>query len=96
MRGVPSVCESVSLTNYSNTVLVSMASFRPITAEYGHSAPPEGPHTITTHLPGWDEAIKFRDGDKAIFAKLRSLYPRFSPFNHARQVRKASISSTHK
>lgn len=69
-----------------------MASFRPITTEPGHSCPPEGPHTITTHLPGWDDAIRFRDGDMTIIAKLRSIYPRFTPFGPARQVNKDPLS----
>ncbi|CAN8099395.1 unnamed protein product [Discula destructiva] len=63
-----------------------MAAFKPITTEWGHSCPPEGPHTITTHMPGWDTAIRFRDGDASLFAKLRSIYPRFSPFGLARQL----------
>lgn len=61
-------------------------TFKRITTEVGHSAPPEGPHTITIHVPGWDNAMKFRDGDKELFSKLRSLYPRFTAFGHARQL----------
>ncbi|KAJ4397235.1 hypothetical protein N0V93_001459 [Gnomoniopsis smithogilvyi] len=42
-------------------------------------------------MPGWDTVIRFRDGDKSIFAKLRSLYPRFSPFGPARQLAAALV-----
>lgn len=64
----------------------AVAAVKPITTEFGHSLPPEGPHTITVHFPGWDAAMRFRDGDMSIFAQLRSLYPRFAPFGPARQV----------
>lgn len=42
-----------------------MAAVEPVlnTTEFGQSAPPHGPHTITTHVPGWDMALCFRDGD---------------------------------
>lgn len=59
---------------------------KPITTEFGHSLPPEGPHTITVHAVGWDIAMKFRNGDPAIMTRLRSVYPRFSPFGLARQL----------
>lgn len=61
-------------------------TFKRISTEFGHSAPPEGPHTVTIHVPGWDNAMKFRDGDKDVFAKLRSIYPRFRPFGLTRQL----------
>ncbi|KAK2611388.1 hypothetical protein N8I77_004728 [Diaporthe amygdali] len=57
-----------------------------ITTELGHSLPPEGPHTITFHLPGWDTAMRFRDGGMAMLARLRSMYPRLSPFGPIRQL----------
>lgn len=59
---------------------------KPITTELGHSTPPEGPHTITFHLPGWDTSIRFRNGDTAIHARLRSVYPRLAPFGLTRQL----------
>ncbi|KUI57558.1 hypothetical protein VP1G_04889 [Cytospora mali] len=59
---------------------------KPITTEFGHSTPPEGPHTITLHAAGWHTALRFRDGDMAILARIKSLYPRFSPFGLARQL----------
>lgn len=57
-----------------------------LTTEFGHSLPPEGPHAITFHIPGWDAALRFRDGDMAIFTRLRSMYPRFAPFGPIRQL----------
>ncbi|KAF3762577.1 PLP-dependent transferase [Cryphonectria parasitica EP155] len=59
---------------------------KPIATEFGHSLPPEGPHTITIHGPGWQTALGIRDGDPAIFARLKSIYPRFFPFSCARQL----------
>lgn len=59
---------------------------RAITTEFGHSLPPEGPHTITFNIPGWDAAMRFRDGDMATFARMRSMYPRFAPFGPTRQL----------
>lgn len=57
-----------------------------ITTEFGHSLPPEGPHTITFHIRGWGAAMRFRDGDPTIFGQMRSMYPRFSPFGPIRQL----------
>lgn len=59
---------------------------KPITTELGHSIPPEGPHTITFHLPGWETSMRFRNGDMAIFSKLRSVYPRLAPFGLTRDL----------
>lgn len=61
-------------------------SVKPITTEPGHSIPPEGPHTITLHYPGWANALRFRDGDMTILTQLRSVYPRFGPFGLVRQL----------
>jgi cystathionine gamma-synthase len=61
-------------------------AFEPITTELGHSMPPEGPHTISLHAKGWDVALRFRDGDPTLMAKLKSIYPRFCPFNETMMV----------
>ncbi|KAK6221091.1 hypothetical protein LQW54_001664 [Pestalotiopsis sp. IQ-011] len=47
---------------------------------FGHSLPPEGAHTITFHVPKWESAVKFREGDMSLVARLKSIYPRFMPF----------------
>jgi hypothetical protein len=57
-----------------------------ITTELGHSVPPEAPHNITFHIPGWDTAKALRRGDKELFGKLRSIYPRFGPWCEVREV----------
>lgn len=67
-----------------------MAVVKPITTEFGHSIPPEGPHTVTFHIPRWETGMRFRDGDMTVFAQLRSLYPRFCPFGPAREVSPSS------
>lgn len=54
--------------------------------KFGHSLPPESPHTITFNIPGWDTAMGFRDGDMTVFSRMRSMYPRFSPFGPTRQL----------
>lgn len=56
------------------------------TTEFGHSLPPYGPHTITTHAPGYKSAVAFRDGDMSVISRVKSIYPRFSPFGLAAQV----------
>lgn len=66
--------------------MAAPVAVKPITTEFGHSLPPEGPHTVSFHFPGWNTAIRFRDGDMSIFAQLKSIYPRFTPFGPARQV----------
>lgn len=55
--------------------------------KFGHSMPPYGPHTITAHLPGWQALVSFRDGDRSAMSLIKSIYPRFTPWGHARQVR---------
>ncbi|KAI1486308.1 cystathionine gamma-synthase [Biscogniauxia mediterranea] len=52
----------------------------PSQIEFGQSMPPHGPHTITVHAPGWDTAMRFRDGDMSVIMRMKSLYPRFGPF----------------
>ncbi|TLD25126.1 hypothetical protein PspLS_05538 [Pyricularia sp. CBS 133598] len=54
--------------------------------EFGHSVPPEGPHTITTHVPGWDSVAGLLKGDVAIMQKIKSIYPRFGPFGTVAQL----------
>ncbi|KAK3335004.1 pyridoxal phosphate-dependent transferase [Neurospora tetraspora] len=54
---------------------------KPITTPLGHSLPPHTPHAITTHLPGWDTALRLRDGDPELGKQLKSMYPRFSPLS---------------
>ncbi|EFQ26264.1 cystathionine gamma-synthase [Colletotrichum graminicola] len=49
-------------------------------AEWGHCVPPESAYGITTYGPGWDTAIKLRDGDAATIARVVHIYPRFGPF----------------
>ncbi|PSR82728.1 pyridoxal phosphate-dependent transferase [Coniella lustricola] len=59
---------------------------KPITTEFGHSLPPETPHSVTTHAPGWDTIFRFRDADMSLFMTIKSLYPRFSPWGPAREL----------
>ncbi|KAK2050196.1 cystathionine gamma-synthase [Colletotrichum somersetense] len=49
-------------------------------AEFGHCVPPESDYGITTYAPGWDTSIKFREGDPAVIARVKHIYPRFGPF----------------
>ncbi|KAI0125666.1 cystathionine gamma-synthase [Xylariales sp. AK1849] len=55
----------------------------------GHSLPPEGPHTITFHVPKWESALRFREGDASLIARLKSAYPRFFPFGPSALLIKA-------
>lgn len=54
--------------------------------KFGYSMPPYGPHTVTAHVPGWTTMVGFRDGDKSILPLLKSMYPRFTPWGHCREV----------
>ncbi|KAI0442288.1 cystathionine gamma-synthase [Xylaria telfairii] len=62
---------------------MSLAVVDPSSVGFGLSLPPHGPHTITTHAPGWRSAERFRDRDASLFAQLKSMYPRFMPFGLA-------------
>lgn len=57
-----------------------LSAVDPSTIEFGNSLPPYGPHTITFHMPGWQTAMRFKDGDTSIIGRLKSIYPRFAPF----------------
>ncbi|KAL2183811.1 PLP-dependent transferase [Thermothelomyces heterothallicus CBS 203.75] len=57
-----------------------------INTELGHSLPPEAPHNITFHIPGWDTAKALRRGDPELLSKLSSIYPRFGPWCEVRQL----------
>ncbi|KAI0404847.1 cystathionine gamma-synthase [Xylaria palmicola] len=65
---------------------MSLAAVDPSTVEFGQSLPPHGPHTITTHAPGWKAAEGLRDADPSLIAQFKSLYPRFSPFGLAAKL----------
>ncbi|KAK3950388.1 pyridoxal phosphate-dependent transferase [Pseudoneurospora amorphoporcata] len=58
-----------------------MTVVKPITTPLGQSLPPHGPHAITTHLPGWNTALRLRDGDPELGKQLKSMYPRFTPLS---------------
>ncbi|TGJ85914.1 hypothetical protein E0Z10_g2899 [Xylaria hypoxylon] len=62
---------------------MSLSDVDPSAVELGQSLPPHGPHTITTHIPGWKRAMLFRDRDMSIIAQFKSIYPRFFPFGLA-------------
>ncbi|KAK4173641.1 putative cystathionine gamma-synthase [Triangularia setosa] len=57
-----------------------------ITTELGHSLPPEQPHNITFHIPGWETAKALRRGDPTLLSRLSSIYPRFGPWCEVRQL----------
>ncbi|KAK4140319.1 uncharacterized protein C8A04DRAFT_32197, partial [Dichotomopilus funicola] len=57
-----------------------------ITTELGHSVPPEAPHNITFHIPGWETARNLRRGDPELLGKLVSIYPRFGPWGEVRKL----------
>ncbi|KAK4157851.1 pyridoxal phosphate-dependent transferase [Chaetomidium leptoderma] len=57
-----------------------------ITTALGHSIPPEAPHNITFHIPGWDTAKALRRGDPQLLSQLTSIYPRFGPWCEVRQL----------
>ncbi|KAI0486494.1 cystathionine gamma-synthase [Xylaria cf. heliscus] len=59
---------------------MSLSAVDPSTIEFGLSLPPHGPHTITTHMPGWRAAERIRDRDPTLIMAVKSIYPRFSPF----------------
>ncbi|KAK3300825.1 pyridoxal phosphate-dependent transferase [Chaetomium fimeti] len=57
-----------------------------INTELGHSVPPEAPHNITLHIPGWDTAKALRRGDPELLSKLITMYPRFGPWAEVREL----------
>ncbi|KAI1828611.1 cystathionine gamma-synthase [Xylaria intraflava] len=59
---------------------MSLSVVDPSTVEIGQSLPPHGPHTITTHLPGWEAVEAARRRDPSIFTRVKSFYPRLVIF----------------
>ncbi|KAL1839489.1 hypothetical protein VTJ49DRAFT_1464 [Mycothermus thermophilus] len=71
-----------------------------IDTAFGHSLPPEAPHNITFHIPGWETARALRRGEKYVFDRLDSIYPRFGPWREVKELAAAlhpflSLPSTH-
>jgi cystathionine gamma-synthase len=67
-----------------------MVVLNPNTTEFGHSVPPETNHSITTNVPGWDTAVKVREGDLATISRVVHIYPRFMPWRSTREVNKGA------
>jgi cystathionine gamma-synthase len=63
-----------------------------VQTEFGHSLPPEGPHTVTFHMPGWEVASMFHNEVdlRPVIARLKSIYPRIFPLGLD-----ASVSAVH-
>ncbi|KAI0877561.1 cystathionine gamma-synthase [Hypoxylon argillaceum] len=59
---------------------MSLSAIDPSAVEFGQSLPPHGPHTITTHMPRWETAERFRNRDLSLLGQLKSIWPRFAPF----------------
>ncbi|KAK3310679.1 pyridoxal phosphate-dependent transferase [Chaetomium strumarium] len=60
-----------------------------INTELGHSLPPEAPHNITFHVPGWENATAQRRPGPRFFellSKVVTIYPRFGPWAQVRQL----------
>lgn len=48
--------------------------------------PPYGRHAITTHLPGWDMALRFMEKDMTLMKMFKSFYPRMMPHEDTKAV----------
>jgi cystathionine gamma-synthase len=70
---------------------MSLSAVDPSTIEFGQSLPPHGPHTITMHIPKWETALRFIEGDKSIVTQLKSIYPRILPFGLSATVSNLSM-----
>jgi cystathionine gamma-synthase len=58
-----------------------------VEVEFGEALPPQSPHAVTYHVPGWDVADKFHRKDLGdIIPRLKAMYPRFMPFGSTRAV----------
>ncbi|KAL2270223.1 hypothetical protein VTJ83DRAFT_2407 [Remersonia thermophila] len=57
-----------------------------IDTAFGHSLPPEAPHNITFHIPGWETARALRRGEKYVYDRLDSIYPRFGPWREVKEL----------
>jgi len=40
------------------------------------ATPPFAKHSVTVHMPGWDNLLRFSDREPEIMAKFKSMYPR--------------------
>ncbi|EGS19096.1 uncharacterized protein CTHT_0057200 [Thermochaetoides thermophila DSM 1495] len=57
-----------------------------ISTPLGHSLPPEAPHNITFHIPGWETARALRRREPELMDQLESIYPRFGPWREVKDL----------
>ena len=56
----------------------------------GHAIPPAPRHSITIHLPGWQNLLRFADRDQELIATFKSMYPRMMVHRDIKEVRPKS------
>jgi len=50
-----------------------------ITTEFGHAVPPAPRHSVTVHMPGWENVEKYGSNSAAVIAGFQNAYPRMKP-----------------
>jgi len=56
------------------------------------SIPPFAKHSVTVHMPGWDNLLKFSERDPEIMAKIKNMYPRMLLHRDIAEVSIFSVS----
>lgn len=64
----------------------------PITTVPFHAIPPAPRHAVSTHLPGWDNAIRLGKRDPELLAQFVDMYPRFVLHRDIKTVRRPRSS----
>ncbi|OAX84021.1 hypothetical protein ACJ72_01618 [Emergomyces africanus] len=50
-----------------------------ITTRFGEAVPPAPRHSVTVHMPGWDNIEKFGDNPPSVIETFKNSYPRMKP-----------------
>ncbi|KAH8810783.1 pyridoxal phosphate-dependent transferase [Xylogone sp. PMI_703] len=50
-----------------------------ITTKFGHAVPPAPRHSVTVHMPGWENIEKYAADSRAVIATFDNVYPRMRP-----------------
>ncbi|RFU24206.1 hypothetical protein B7463_g12135, partial [Scytalidium lignicola] len=50
-----------------------------ITTKFGHAVPPAPRHSVTVHMPGWQNVEKFAADSRSVITTFNNAYPRMKP-----------------
>jgi hypothetical protein len=81
-------------SNNNNISTASLTMLAKIQTAAFYAIPPAPHHSITVHLPGWPNLLRFLDRDPEIMGSFKSMYPRMIPHQDVKEVSSSSPFSS--